>query len=188
MVIYMTEDLTSDKWNSFELIFLIDITNPTNYQGSTTLSYSFKEVYSNILIAAGKDLPLQFTVSRPLGTGETQVTTAWGVDVSLQEEIDLGVGIYSNTFCNSGIGIIGTDGTSPFISHCDLPAFDASSFSASTDTAVVESLSNCANYDATTLGTGKQLHVPNAIEMQWKVPYNIPNDKTEITIDCAADN
>ena len=35
--------------------------------------------------------------------------------------------------------------------------------------------------------TAFELHVPNAIEMSWTVPFDIPSDRTEAKIGCSAD-
>ena len=65
LTIYMTEDLISDNWEEFRLIFKIDVTNPTNLLGSTTIYYNLKEAFTEIDITQEIAIPEQFMVVKP---------------------------------------------------------------------------------------------------------------------------
>lgn len=91
----------------------------------------------------------------------------------------LGAGAYSNTYCNAD-KYWGKNGVTneAFISKCILAAHETSASGAAN---TVVSLYNCHN----TATSSIELHVPNAVEMTWTMPYGVPSDRTEVAIDCA---
>lgn len=36
-----------------------------------------------------------------------------------------------------------------------------------------------------TVANGVELTVPNAVEMTWTMPFGVPSDRTEVSVDCS---
>ena len=109
------------------------------------------------------------SVTKPSGQLDSQATAlvSFGKDPVATTEVAKGVGIYSTPFCLAGSGS-GNAYTTDYISNCGLTATIAK-----TTTGVD---------DPVTPGHGIEL--VNAIEINWALPYAIPNDRTVADIVC----
>jgi hypothetical protein len=107
-------------------------------------------------------------VSKPSTAVVATGIVAFGKDPNDATMQGQGVGVYSSIFC----------------------------FCEGTATAgllwVTETKSNCGITSANTVDTltsnGKVALVTNSIEMEWNIPYAIPNDRTEASMICTLDN
>lgn len=104
----------------------------------------------------------------------------------------MGVGAYSNTYCNVQY-YYASSGTEAFISSCPT---NAQSGGTGGHTNVVSIVNNCASLTSTNgdAGIGNlvaadtmvELNVPTALEMTFEIPVDVPSDRTEVSIDCSA--
>lgn len=109
-------------------------------------------------------------VTKPAGQNDNQATSlvSFGKDPLATTEVTNGVGIYSSPFCMTASG---TDNyAATFVSNCGLPPTSAGTALSADTTGVVGIL------DPTT--AGNNLELVNAIEINWALPYGIPNDRT----------
>jgi len=93
----------------------------------------------------------------------------------------LGVGVYSNTYCSALNAILNSAGDANSIVGT-LAASATNSPNAFVDTnptLAYAGTSNCVD--------GWELDVPNAIELNYKTPYKIPNDRTYAEIKCTTE-
>jgi hypothetical protein len=94
------QDPTSADWATFFMKFDIAVTNPTNKLGSTTIDYALLEANTGNVITTGAQKTAQFEVTKKTATGTNTNLVSFGLDPHLAANTDLGVGAYSNTYCN----------------------------------------------------------------------------------------
>jgi len=108
------------------------------------------------------------TVSKPTTAVTATGIVAFGKDPADTTQQGQGVGVYSSIFC-----------------FCEGTATANIQWVANTK-------SNCGISSATNVDTvvsnGKVGLVVNSIEMEWNIPFAIPNDRTEASMICALDN
>jgi hypothetical protein len=107
-------------------------------------------------------------ISKPTTAVVATGIVAFGKDPADATQQGQGVGVYSSIFC-----------------FCEATATAAIDWDANTK-------SNCGVTSATTVDTlvsnGKTALVVNSIEMEWNIPFAVPNDRTEASMICALDN
>jgi len=109
-------------------------------------------------------------VTKPAGQNDNQATSlvSFGKDPLAATEVTRGVGIYSSPFCMTATGT--TNYADHFVSNCGLPATSVGTpLSANTDGVV--------GIDNPTTN-GNNIELVNALEINWALPYEIPNDRT----------
>jgi len=117
-------------------------------------------------------------VTKPAGQNDNQATSlvSFGKDPLAATEVTRGVGIYSSPFCMKGAS--GVPYNDNFVSNCGLQP----TASADRNTAVyTEKLSADEDGVRSALNPatlGNNLELVNAIEINWALPYGIPNDRT----------
>jgi hypothetical protein len=140
-----------------------------------------------------------FPVVAPTGGTLTSSTLiSFGVDPSDSTKQGLGAAVYSNTFCGDRVQFLQTDTTTyNKVAGDPLKA-------AGTDTAVNNLMNNdlaiagahdgmmLPSYTVTGVSASNcpgpftnELDVPNAIELVFKTPYAVPNDRTFAEIECS---
>lgn len=174
----MTENLVSDNWTTFQMNVGIGMTIPANKQGSTTVSAVIVSPANTQTLYSATTLTTQFAVAKPSGATLTFTSlVSFGADPEDSTQKGLGVGVYSNTYCNAADAILNTAGTGGIVA--DLAAATAVNEYASGPTLAWSALSNCVD--------GNELDVPNALELNYKTPYKIPNDRTYAEIKCTTE-
>jgi hypothetical protein len=93
---------------------------------------------------------------------------SFGKDPTASTESAKGVGIYSTPFCLTGSGTTANTYANTYVSNCGITGAVAATVTAAEDSA--------------TLGSGIEL--VNALEINWALPYGIPNDRTVADIVC----
>jgi hypothetical protein len=164
LVIPIAQDLTSTDYSTFKMKFKISVKMPSNFIGTgATVDAVLSDPASNNVFAVAPQLTGFLSVSKPSGQADTQATglVSFGKNPNDATEIGRGVGVYSQIFCLA-TGKFATD----TISNCGLAA----------NTAVTA-------FPASTL-TNAILPLTNALEINWALPYDIPNDRTQADIIC----
>jgi hypothetical protein len=170
--------LTSTDFSTFKIKFTVDITMPSDYIGNSVPITAYVMDGANYQMIAKSSSVSVLSVSKPTGQADTQATglVSFGKDPKDATEITNGVGVYSTPFCltpgtNSGQFI-----SANHVSNCGLlgPATAANA------TPPPQAL------NAAVLGSEgtKVLDLVNAIEINWALPYAIPNDRTQADIVC----
>jgi len=119
-------------------------------------------------------------VTKPAGQDDKQVTSlvSFGKDPKADTEVTRGVGIYSSPYCMLAASSTGATYNEHFVSNCGLQP----TASADRNTAVyTEKLSADEDGVRSALNPatlGNNLELVNAIEINWALPYGIPNDRT----------
>jgi hypothetical protein len=164
LVIPIAQDLTSTDYSTFKMKFKIAVKMPSNFIGTgATVDAVLSDPASNNVFAVAPQLTGFLSVSKPSGQADTQATglVSFGKNPNDATEIGRGVGVYSQIYCLA-TGVFATD----TISNCGL----------ATNTAVTA-------FPASTL-TNAILPLTNALEINWALPYDIPNDRTQADIIC----
>jgi hypothetical protein len=156
--------LTSTDYSTFKIKFQVDVTFPTNLIGQTTSITAYIQDSANFQTFGKSGAVTAMSVTKPSGQADTQATglVSFGKNPNDATEITRGVGVYSTPYCiiagapNSGYG-------ADYVSNCGLGT----------------------DVDAHPTSTGtKVLSLVNAIEVNWALPYDIPNDRTVADIVC----
>jgi len=178
------QDLTSTDWSTFFMKFDIAVTNPTNKLGSTTIDYALLEANTGNVITTGAQKTAQFEVTKKTATGTVTNLVSWGLDPHLAANTDLGVGAYSNTYCNVQY-YYASSASEAFMSSCPTDTQVGATPGTGTNAVLIEN--NCASL-AAGIGNavGAELNVPTAVEMEFEIPVAVPSDRTEIAIDCSS--
>jgi len=119
-------------------------------------------------------------VTKPAGQNDNQATSlvSFGKDPLAATEVTRGVGIYSSPYCMVAASSGSPTYNENFVSNCGLQP----STSGTPNTAVyTEKLSADEDGVRSALNPatlGNNLELVNAIEINWALPYGIPNDRT----------
>lgn len=98
----MTENLVSDNWTTFQMNVGIGVTIPANKQGSTSVSAVIVSPANTQTLYSATTLTTQFAVAKPSGATLTFTSlVSFGADPEDSTQKGLGVGLYSNTYCNA---------------------------------------------------------------------------------------
>jgi hypothetical protein len=164
MVIPIAQDLTTTDYSTFKIKFTIDVTMPTDIIGKTVPVTAYIMDSANYQMVAKSAIVNMLSVVKPTGQAASQATglVSFGKDPNDATQITQGVGVYSTPMCliaGNGAGGYGQH----YVSNCGV-------------TSVL---------DATVASTeAKVLDLVNAIEINWALPYDIPNDRTFADIVC----
>lgn len=164
---------TSTDWSTWSMKFTISVTMPVDRIGvSTTVDSWFSDLADENIYAVAGQVGTFMAVSKPTGTITTAALVAFGADPNDSTQQGQGVGVYSTPFCfkagASGTGLVW----------------------------VTETVSNCAITSATSVdtmtsaddsGASLSVLVPNSIEVEWTIPYAIPDDRTQVDVECSVD-
>lgn len=159
---------TSTDWSTWSMKFTISVTMPSDRIGvSTTVDSWFSDLADENVYAVAGQVGSFMAVSKPTGTITTAALVAFGADPNDTTQQGQGVGVYSTPFCftagNSGAGLVW----------------------------ITETVSNCAITNALNVDTlasdGVPMLVPNSIEVEWTIPYAIPDDRTQVDVECVVD-
>jgi hypothetical protein len=157
--------LTSTDFSTFKIKFTVDVTMPTDLIGSSIPVTAYIMDSANYQMVAKSSAVSILTVAKPTGQADTQATglVSFGKDPNDSTEQGNGVGVYSTPYC-----IVPGSATGQFGDNYQ---------------------SNCAvatAIDAIVAGNDntKVLDLVNAIEINWALPYGIPNDRTQAEIIC----
>lgn len=108
------------------------------------------------------------TVSKPTTAVVATGIVAFGKDPADATQQGQGVGVYSSVFCFcEGTGTANIQWVANTKSNCGVTS---------------------ATTDATLVSNANTALVVNSIEMEWNIPFAIPNDRTEASMICALDN
>lgn len=135
---------------------------PSNFLGTgATVDAWLADPASNNVYAVAGQLTGFLPVTKPSGQADTQATglVSFGKDPNDTTEIGRGVGVYTSIYCTAAAAF----GTAS-VSNCGLTAALA--------------------LDAAPASTLLENPVPNALEVNWALPYDIPGDRTEAVIIC----
>ena len=178
----MTENLVSDNWTTFQMNVGIGVTIPANKQGSTSVAAVIVSPSNTQTLYSATTLTTQFAVAKPSGATLTFTSlVSFGADPEDTTQKGLGVGLYSNTYCNAENKILDTTGGGAGIVGTLADAAAVNAYTAGPTLAYVGT-SNCGPAD-----TAWELDVPNALELNYKTPYKIPNDRTYAEIKCTTE-
>lgn len=160
LVIPIDQDLTSTDFSTFKIKFQVGVTMPTDLIGKTTPVTAYimdGNMYQMTSLSSAVSI---LSVTKPSGQANSQATglVSFGVDPNDATQITQGAGVYSAPFC--------------------LPSNHLGG-----DTESNCGISTALNADITS-GPTKILELTNAIEINWALPYEIPNDRTWADIVC----
>lgn len=143
----------------------MDVTLPTDLIGVGTPFTAYIMDGNMYQMVALSSAVTKAAVTKPSGQADTQATglVSFGVDPNDNTQISQGAGVYSAPYCLPANKL--GDNT---VSNCGVTATELT-------TAAITS-------DAT-----KILQVVNAIEINWALPYEIPNDRTWADIVCSTE-
>jgi hypothetical protein len=164
MVIPIAEDLTTTDYSTFKIRFRMDVTMPKNLIGKTTPVTAYIMDNNNYQMHAKSAAVQILQVTKPSGQANTQATglVSGGFDPNDATQITQGVGVYSTPYCIKE-GAASNGYGDDYESNCGITSTFAQNVAA-TETQVLD--------------------IPNAIEINWALPYEIPNDRTWADIIC----
>jgi len=191
---YMTDDLASDNWATFEAHFTISVTLPNDFIGNVDVTSRIVDASNtNVVLYTTSAVADQLPVVKPTGATATSSTLiSFGVDPSDSAKQGLGAALYSNTFCTDRVEVLATEATTYNKVAGDVLSNNAiNPFSAQVSnfapmimpgygdlSAYPPSASNCPGNEY------NELDVPNAVELVFKTPYAIPDDRTFAEVQC----
>lgn len=165
LVIPIVQDLTSTDFSTFKIRFRMDVTMPTNYLiGATAVNAMIMDGANYQMLAKTASAANILQVTKPSGQANTQATgmVSGGFDPNDATQITQGVGVFSTPYCIKEGGSAGQYGAD-YESNCGITSTFAQNVAA-TETQVLD--------------------LVNAIEINWALPYAIPNDRTWADIVC----
>jgi len=154
--------LTATDYSTFKIKFTVDVTMPKNLIGQTTGVKAYIMDGANYQMISKSTAANILSVTKPTGQADTQATglVSFGKDPNDSAEQLKGVGVYSTPYCwKVDAGLFNT-----LTGNCGLT-------SAATATPAVSTAQ-------------REMALVNAIEINWALPYDIPNDRTEANIIC----
>ena len=155
--------------------FKISVTMPADRIGvSTTVDSWFSDLADENVYAVAGQVQTFMAVSKPTGTITTAALVAFGADPEDTTQQGQGVGVYSTPFCfkagSSGAGLVWIAET---VSNCAI-----------TSALNVDTMTHA---DEDTTDNPLSILVPNSIEVEWTIPYAIPDDRTQVDVKCQVD-
>jgi hypothetical protein len=156
---------TSTDWGSWSMKFTISVTMPSDrILVSTAVNSWFSDLTDENIYAVAGEVGSFMPVSKPTGTITTAALVAFGADPNTATMQGQGVGVYSSIFCFGLAASGATQWGTNILSNC--------------------AVSSAVNAAAITSDGVTQL-TPNSIEVEWTIPYAIPDDRTEVNVVCA---
>jgi hypothetical protein len=154
---------------------MTDVTLPTNWLGSATIAAEISCAVTGMTIMTANALTAQLEVVKPAYETATSATlVSFGVDPTDADEIALGAGVYSNTFCTSRTEVLesATPGLYALVAGDALAnaALNGMNGGAAPDGSWAQSVLPAADGDgasASNCPDQVELDVPNAIELEF---------------------
>lgn len=170
LVIPIDQDLTSTDYSTFKIKFKVSVKLPTNLIGKTVSVTAFVMDSANFQTFGKSAAITTLTVSKPSGQADSQATSlvSFGKDPTATTESAKGVGLYSSPFCLTAAGTAANTYIAEYTSNCGVTGSLAATVTAAQNPA--------------TIGSGIEL--VNSLEVNWALPYGIPNDRTVADIVC----
>jgi hypothetical protein len=173
LVIPIAQDLTTTDYSTFFIKFKVSVKLPTNLIGKTVSVTAFVMDAANFQTFGKSAAITTLSVTKPTGQADSQATSlvSFGKDPTATTEAAKGVGIYSSPFCMTAVGTAANTYKTQFTSNCGI-------------TATVAAVGVTSAKDPDAAGVGNGLEIVNALEINWALPYGIPNDRTVADIVC----
>ena len=163
---------TSEDWGSWSMKFRISVTTPNDrHSEATTLNSWFSDLQDENVYAVAGEVASFMQVVKPIGDYATAALVAFGADPEDTTMQGQGVGVYSSVFCIDP----GADGDNDqelganMVSNCGI---DVDGMTFTNDAYLLAS-------------NGLETLIPNSIEVEWTIPFNVPNDRTQVDVECS---